>query len=325
MASTPQAKPSDSPIQAIMNQPLFTILIPTYNRGHLIEATVQSVVNQRFDSCEIVVVDDGSTDNTQSVLEKFGEHVRVFTQSNAGPGAARNLGITQALGEYVIFLDSDDLQFPWTLQNFAALIDKHGRPAAIGTHEVNFSHESELASIPGVPLVATVFPDLLSFYGSRPPVTFPTGAVAVRTDVLRAVGGFPAEKNVLCEDIDLWLRIGIQPGFIHVATPPSYGLRQHPGNTSKLTVRSAVGLQDVIRDERAGCYPGGRGRKRERLALITFVGRAIIVQCSMSRQTRWAWLLYLKLLPWHLRLGRFKFVSLAPPVIAKNMFKTSVP
>ncbi len=91
--------------------PFFSVVIPTYNRANFIRDTVESVLKQDHTDFEILVVDDGSTDNTETVIaEAFGntEQVRYFKQVNAERGAARNKGIREARGEYVLFLDSDD-------------------------------------------------------------------------------------------------------------------------------------------------------------------------------------------------------------------------
>lgn len=88
-----------------------SIIIPTYNRAHLIGHSIDSILAQDFRDYEIIVVDDGSTDSTQQVLEKYYGAIRCIKQDNKGFGAARNRGLEEAKGEYIAFLDSDDL---WT-------------------------------------------------------------------------------------------------------------------------------------------------------------------------------------------------------------------
>src|SRR6266849_1500345 len=97
----------------------FSIVIPTYNRAQLLAHALESVWRQRFRDYEVIVVDDGSNDETQAYLHGLNNKVRVIRQENRGPGAARNIGAHQAHGDYVAFLDSDDLWFPWTLDVFA--------------------------------------------------------------------------------------------------------------------------------------------------------------------------------------------------------------
>lgn len=90
--------------------PAISVIIPNYNRAHLIPETVENVLGQSFADTEIIVVDDGSSDNSVSLLrERFGDRILVLEQENQGPGAARNHGLQHATGDYIKFLDSDDL------------------------------------------------------------------------------------------------------------------------------------------------------------------------------------------------------------------------
>ena len=94
-----------------------SVIIPTYNRAHYLGEAIESILNQDIRDCriEIIVVDDGSTDNTKEVLEKFGNSIRYIYQDNRGAGPARNRGIDEATGEWVSFLDSDDRWLPGKL------------------------------------------------------------------------------------------------------------------------------------------------------------------------------------------------------------------
>ena len=92
--------------------PLVSVVIPTYNRANLISETIDSVISQTFADYEIIVVDDGSQDETQAVLAKYEGSVRLITQKNQGTAEARNAGIRASKGEYLAFLDSDDLWLP---------------------------------------------------------------------------------------------------------------------------------------------------------------------------------------------------------------------
>jgi glycosyltransferase involved in cell wall biosynthesis len=94
-----------------------SVIIPTYNRAHYLGEAIESILNQDIRDCriEIIVVDDGSTDNTKEVLRKFGNSVRYIYQDNGGAGPARNRGIDEATGEWISFLDSDDRWLPGKL------------------------------------------------------------------------------------------------------------------------------------------------------------------------------------------------------------------
>src|SRR6516225_7492172 len=120
---------------------LFSVVIPTYNRVHLLARTLDSVSRQRFTDFEVIVVDDGSNDGTQEYLRSLGDRIRMLQQANGGPGAARNAGIRAARGKYVALLDSDDLWFPWTLNVFARAIREHKQPTILGGRCVEFVEE----------------------------------------------------------------------------------------------------------------------------------------------------------------------------------------
>ena len=92
--------------------PLVSVVIPTYNRAWVIKEAVDSVLAQDYKDFELIIVDDGSTDNTSDVLASYGEDVRVLFQENRGVSAARNRGVAEASGHFVAFLDSDDLWLP---------------------------------------------------------------------------------------------------------------------------------------------------------------------------------------------------------------------
>ncbi len=101
-----------------VKDPLISVIIPTYNRGHLINRAIQSILNQSYKDFEIIVVDDGSIDNTKEVIESFrDERIRyIHYKENKGANAARNIGIRAAKGDYIAFQDSDDEWLPQKLE-----------------------------------------------------------------------------------------------------------------------------------------------------------------------------------------------------------------
>jgi glycosyltransferase involved in cell wall biosynthesis len=114
--------------------PLVSVIIPTYNRAGCIGEAVESALNQTYKDFEIIVVDDGSTDNTKEVLEPCLDRIRYLYQNNAGVSAARNLGIQEASGQWVAFLDSDDVWMPEKLAVQMSFVHKHPQ---VVLHSVN--------------------------------------------------------------------------------------------------------------------------------------------------------------------------------------------
>jgi len=101
---------------------LVSVLIPTYNRAYIICSAIDSVLAQTYKKIEVVVVDDGSTDNTRELLARYGDAVRYIYQPNAGLAAARNTGLAAARGEFIALQDSDDLWLPWKIEGQMAVM-----------------------------------------------------------------------------------------------------------------------------------------------------------------------------------------------------------
>jgi glycosyltransferase involved in cell wall biosynthesis len=103
---------------------LFSIVIPTYNRAQLLAQAIESVLSQTYSNREILVVDDGSTDDTQSVVRKFRPSVSYVRQENQGKSAALNLGIASTRGDAVLVLDDDDILPPWAIAKHAEALTR---------------------------------------------------------------------------------------------------------------------------------------------------------------------------------------------------------
>jgi glycosyltransferase involved in cell wall biosynthesis len=179
--------------------PHVSVIIPTYNRAAMLRECLQSVQVQTYRDFEIIVIDDGSTDDTRATAESFAR-VRYFYQENRGVAAARNYGIKLARGEYIAFLDSDDLWLPPHLQLTVSFLDAHPQIGMVYTTftQVNSAHQP-IRMYPAR-TGKHVYKDLLSKWI----VAAPT--VVARKTVLEAVGGFDETMRVH-EDGDLWRRI----------------------------------------------------------------------------------------------------------------------
>lgn len=113
---------------------VFSVIIPAYNASNTIERAVLSVVNQNFSSYEIIIVDDGSTDDTLDICKKIAlnnHYIKLFSKKNGGVSSARNYAINKAVGEYVIFLDSDDIYLPGSLETIFRIIKDVKKPDLI--------------------------------------------------------------------------------------------------------------------------------------------------------------------------------------------------
>lgn len=297
--------------------PLFSTIIPVYNRADLVRKAIDSVLAQTVTDNEIIVVDDGSTDDTPRVLDSYGGRIQVLLQLNRGVASARNLGVRHASGEYVIFLDSDDLWFPWTLEVYRNLLDRPGRPTFVVGRLFYFAEESELAPVSYREPVTSSFPDY--FATSRLPVLVGTSCSIIRRDAIVQAGGF-FEHNINSEDQDLALRLGVAPGFVRICEPATVAYRQHAQALTRDLSRGIAGIKYMVAMEKAGRYPGGTGRRRERQHIITRHARPICLACLRRPADLGAgWQIYRCTFWWHVLQARWRFLG-AVPVLASWHF-----
>jgi cellulose synthase/poly-beta-1,6-N-acetylglucosamine synthase-like glycosyltransferase len=286
--------------------PLFSVIVPTYNRATLLDETLSSVFRQRFTDYEVIVADDGSTDGTSSLLDAYGERLRVVRQSNRGPGAARNLAATAARGDYLAFPDSDDVWFPWTLDVYASVVvGAPARPAFVAGKPVVFREPAELAEVGEVSASIAAFPD---YYASGDEWRwYSASSFVVRADAFREIDGFsPVWING--EDADLAMRLGTAGPFVQVTGPATFGYRDHAASLVSETSRTLEGAQYALRMEQQHRYPGGASRARQRRNILTRQFRSVMLTCLRDGRRAEAWQLYLATWSWHLSLGRLRFL-----------------
>jgi glycosyltransferase involved in cell wall biosynthesis len=301
--------------------PLFSTIIPVYNRADLIRATLDSVLAQELPDQEVIVVDDGSTDETLKALESYGDRIRVFQQKNSGPAVARNLGIRNASGEYIAILDSDDLWFPWTLATYAEAIRQHDSPAFVAGAPAVFHDASELRALSATPLRAEYFSDYLTS-GDRWR-WFGASSFVLRTDAVRAAGGF-SDAWINSDDADLALRLGEARGFLDIQEPATFAYRDHAGSLKSDTAISFRSLSYMIGQEESGGYPGGPARRRERREILTRHVRPFTLACLKSGAFSEGWKLYCRTFGWHVALHRAAYLCGYPAMAAIRRLKNAI-
>jgi len=231
--------------------PLVSVVIPTYNYGHLLAAAVDSALAQTYPAVEVVVVDDGSTDDTPSRLAGYGDRIRVIRQENQGLSAARNTGIRAARGEYVALLDSDDAFHPRKLERQMAAFAARPDLQLVGT--AIFSDEPPAwAAVPDGPprVVVPTLDDLVTR------TRFAPSSAVIRKSCLNAVGLFDTELRSV-EDRDMWIRIGVGHA-VGVIEEPLTWYRQTPGSMSRHPERMETNERKVL--DKAFALPALRGR-----------------------------------------------------------------
>ena len=193
--------------------PEVSVIIPTYNRAWILREAIDSVRAQDFKDFELIVVDDGSTDDTGKILDDYNGDLVVIRQSNKGVSAARNRGIDAAAGRLLAFLDSDDLWLPRKLSTQVAFFQSH--PAAV----INQTEEIWIRNGVRVnPKIRHLKPTGMIFERSLELCLVSPSAVMMRRSLFDEVGLFD-EDLPACEDYDLWLRISWRYPVHLIETP----------------------------------------------------------------------------------------------------------
>ncbi len=195
--------------------PLISVVIPVYNGEKTIRETINSVLNQTFTDFEIVIINDGSQDATSEIITSIkDDRIKLFSYSNSGVSASRNRGIASACGEFIAFLDADDL---WTSDKLEAQLKalQDNPQAAVAYSWTDYIDESGQFLYPGsyITLSGDVYAELLvknfTENGSNP---------LIRKDALLQIGGFD-EALFGPEDWDLFLRLAARYHFVAVPRP----------------------------------------------------------------------------------------------------------
>lgn len=190
-------------------RPLVSVIIPTFNRGWIVDEAIQSVLAQTYPHFELIVVDDGSTDQTPSILQEYQDRIRIIRQANQGVSAARNHGVDAAQGAFVAFLDSDDL---WQTEKLSVQVNFF-----LTNPDVQICQTDETWIRNGKRINPKNYhkkPSGDIFLPSLALCLVSPSAVMLKKDFFRQMGGFD-ESLPACEDYDLWLRISCRyPVFL---------------------------------------------------------------------------------------------------------------
>jgi len=213
----------------VIKTPTVSVIIPTYNRAHLIGKAVKSVLNQTYQDFEIIVVDDGSTDNTEEVMKSFNNFkIRYICHSdNRGISVARNIGIRASRGEYIALLDSDDEWLPEKLDKQVDVLQNESpEVGVVCSWSYNIDEKGNYISKRCLPKKGGyIYEDLLS----TNPISVPT--VLIRKECFNRVSLFDDLLNAQ-EDWDMWIRIAKYYRFALIKVP-LVKYRKHSDQISK--------------------------------------------------------------------------------------------
>jgi glycosyltransferase involved in cell wall biosynthesis len=196
-----------------MDYPI-SIIIPLYNKERHIERALESVFAQTYKNYELIVIDDGSTDNSVNIVEEISRNhdIRIFHEENSGVSTARNKGIAEARYDYIAFLDSDDAWNPMFLEKIVSLINKFPQAGAYVTaydiiRKEGREYTPRFAYLPKDTEEVLIPNYFISMLYGDPMIT--SSSVCIKKETFEKAGYFPVEER-LGEDKDMWARIALE-------------------------------------------------------------------------------------------------------------------
>ena len=202
------------------------MIITCHNQAVFIQQAVKSAVAQSADSCEVIVVDDASTDDSVEMLKIFGNSLRLIrTPQNIGANAARNLGASLAAGDYLVFLDGDDLLAPWALKTYKTLVAATKAPIMLS--RLLFFEGTLPAELGEIPAEITFveYPNLIQ--KDRTHRASASATVVEKTTFHRA-GGW-SEGLFHLDDLDIMMKLAVSGRCVQILSPATTCYRMHHG------------------------------------------------------------------------------------------------
>jgi glycosyltransferase involved in cell wall biosynthesis len=200
-----------------------SVIIATYNRAYIVREAIDSIIHQTYKHTEIIIVDDGSTDDTQETLKNYGDQIRVIYQENSGPAAAWNTGIRASHGDIICFLGSDDIYLPTFVERHVSALEKAGPdvPCSLGNGRLHLCNSSSETSsfeyaLLRTPLDEGLWLNALDVLATR--FVMCGQMIAIRREVLFRIGLFDASLRYL-EDYDIALRLALEGPWAFIRDP----------------------------------------------------------------------------------------------------------
>ncbi|HDD44817.1 MAG TPA: glycosyltransferase [Candidatus Desulfofervidus auxilii] len=208
--------------------PKVSVIIPTYNRANFLKEAIESVLNQTYKDYELIIVDDGSTDETQKIIAQYKNKLKYIVIPHHGVSKARNVGIKRAKGEFIAFLDSDDLWHPKKLEVQINFFDNHHNAIICQTEEIWLRNGKRVN-----PKKYHKKPSGMMFEKSLERCLISPSAVMMHKTLFEKVGLFD-ESFPACEDYDMWLRVTARFPVYLLPEPLVIKRGGHPDQLSKL-------------------------------------------------------------------------------------------
>jgi glycosyltransferase involved in cell wall biosynthesis len=262
------------------NKNKVSVIIPVYNRDGWIGDCIDSVLSQTYENFELIVVDDGSTDSTQDIFKKYrenNENIKVLFQQNKGVSSARNLGIKAAEGEYIAFLDSDDIWKSEKLETQISYFNLTPGAYVCQTDEVWIRNGKRVN--PGKrhkKPSGDIFIDSLSLCLVSP------SAVMMKKDFFEKAGLFDEEMTA-CEDYDLWLRASLLFDFHIVEEPLVVKRGGHSDQLSSLPNLDKFRIYSIKKIVENGI----KHRAKEKAAIDKIIEKCSIYSNGCKKRCKW--------------------------------------
>ena len=248
-----------------MIPPQFSVIITCHNQAIFIQDAVHSALAQSYKPREVIVVDDASSDGSVDTLKAFGNSVRlVCAPKNIGANPARNLGASVAVGDYLVFLDGDDLLSPWALGTYKALIS--ASQALILLSRLFFFEGTQPPEIGETPGEIT-FVEYENLIQKDRMHRASASAMVVNRTTFHQAGGW-TEGLFHLDDLDIMMKLGVSGHCVQILSPATSCYRVHQGNTVHQVPPFIPAMLALIKKEKAGEYPGGARFRFERYAFL---------------------------------------------------------
>jgi glycosyltransferase involved in cell wall biosynthesis len=245
--------------------PQFSVIITCHNQAIFIRDAVNSALAQSYKACEVIVVDDASTDGSVDILKTFGNSLRlVCAPKNIGANAARNLGASVATGDYLVFLDGDDLLSPWALSTFKAVLSATQAPILLSRL---FFFEGPQPPETGETPKEITFVEYENLIQKDRTHRASASATVVNKATFQQVRGW-TEGLFHLDDLDIMMKLGVSGRCVQILSPATACYRVHPGNTVRHVSPFVPAMLALIKKEKAGEYPGGSRFRFERYAFL---------------------------------------------------------
>lgn len=219
--------------------PTVSVVIPAYNAAWCVAKAIDSVLAQDYCDFELIVVDDGSTDDTAAVLAAYGDAIRVIRKPNGGLSSARNAGIAAARGEFIAFLDADDWWLPGKLRLQMSSMRQNANIGFSSTTARVVDPDGNLVNIWAC--AHWDGPFLTHLFGSNADVAGSGSAVIARRSLFDQVGGFDETLRSL-EDIDMWMRLAAVSEYACMEEPLTVILKRPDSMSRNLEVMREAAL-----------------------------------------------------------------------------------